>query len=958
MRNLILLRGCPAVGKSYFLKKHSLEQYTICPDILRLMFQTPVSDINGVEGISQKNDRQVWEFVFQLLEKRMARGELTIIDATHSRSKLINRYRNLCKKYRYRCTVVDFKKPLKTILKQNKKRDKYKYVPEEHIKTIYERLKTDKIPSWVTTIIPSNYKNIENILFDFTKLYKRIVVIGDVHGSFEPLAQYFKYNYFKYNYDEDKYWLSNRWLSLKDLKNEQWKPILGYEKLYKISNYGRIKSIGDNYKKGIIYKLRKGVYNYLYVNLSKNSKKKTFYVHKLVMKHFSNREINKKEVNHIDGNKQNNNIKNLEYLTRKQNEKHCWKMGMKIGRPVIQYDLNRNKIAVWQTIDEASKKLSIHKSSISRCCSNKYKSAGGFIWVYNKDFEKPIKNYNFDFISQLLDNHTFYLFVGDFFDRGIQNVEVFKFMHKLMQNRNVLCLTGNHEVHFHDYFNEDNVCDKCDEKGERLRTIEPVGKYTCEYCGGTKQIFKSKEFAKTLKQFQDASIKREDIKDFYNRLAQFGYIKFHDRTFVITHGGIPILPSIYTATQDYINGIGKYEESDIVDEAFVNNTQDNIFSIHGHRNVFNEPIKNTKRTFNLCDKIEFGRYLRILEITPKRFKQIKIKNNKFNKDLKIRPKFNQKKQVFKIADNEVINSLNKDRDIMKKDLGDDIYSYNFKNSVFKRRKWTKNTCKARGLFIDTKRGCIVARSYDKFFNWGERLETESKSLQDVFKFPVKGFRKYNGFLGILSYYRGEWFIASKSTNTGPFAGYFKDIVKRYLTKELKAYIEKNNVSLVFEVIDPINDPHIIKYDNSSVRLLDVIKNQFTFECLVYKDLLKFGKAYDFEVKEVNYVFNTWEELYKFKKGQDKTSRFDKSLEGWVFSDTTNFQVKYKTRYYKFWKRMRTVRDRIVRKGGDHTEIRNTLHSLDDFTAYNRMIEIPVDKLKVSSIIEIRDMIKL
>ena len=422
---------------------------------------------------------------------------------------------------------------------------------------------------------------------------------------------------------------------------------------------------------------------------------------------------------------------------------------------------------------------------------------------------------------------------------------------------------------------------------------------------------------------------------------------------MVTHGGIPKLPSIYTATQDYIKGIGKYEDSDEVDKSFCKNTPKAYHSIHGHRNVFNEPIINTKRTYNLCDKIEFGKYFRVIEITPKKVYQIMIQNKTWNEGLKVQSKF-MKNNDLKLTNNDAINTLTKDYDILKKDLGDNIYSYNFKRKVFNSRRWTENTVKARGLFIDIKEEQIVARSYDKFFNWGERPETESKSMKNTLKFPVVAYKKENGFLGILSYYNGQWWIASKSTNQGEYAEYFKNIVNPYLTNKLKKYIEDNNVSLVFEVCDCVNDPHIIDYNKKQeVILLDVIKNDFKGECLPYKDLVKFWNKFNFYIKQKEYTFNTWEALYKFKKEQDNQSKLKTNHEGWVFTDENNFRVKYKTVYYKFWKSMRCFRDRIIKKEGDHTEIRNHLHSMEDFTVYNQMIKIPIDKLKKMSIIDIR-----
>ena len=86
MRSLVLLRGCPASGKSTFIKEHKLEQYTLCADNIRLLFQTPVMTVDGKLGISMKHDKKVWELLFECLEERMIRGEFTIIDATHSKS--------------------------------------------------------------------------------------------------------------------------------------------------------------------------------------------------------------------------------------------------------------------------------------------------------------------------------------------------------------------------------------------------------------------------------------------------------------------------------------------------------------------------------------------------------------------------------------------------------------------------------------------------------------------------------------------------------------------------------------------------------------------------------------------------------------------------------------------------------------------------------------------------------
>ena len=126
--------------------------------------------------------------------------------------------------------------------------------------------------------------------------------------------------------------------------------------------------------------------------------------------------------------------------------------------------------------------------------------------------------------------------------------------------------------------------------------------------------------------------------------------------------------------------------------------------------------------------------------------------------------------------------------------------------------------KARGLFIDTKNEKIQARSYDKFFNKNEREETRLNFLVQNLAYPVRYFVKYNGFLGILSMRNDELYFCSKSVDSGDYVDYFKAAFYETFNEEqieaIKDRFRKEDVSMVFEIIDPIHDPHIIKYDFS------------------------------------------------------------------------------------------------------------------------------------------------
>lgn len=113
--------------------------------------------------------------------------------------------------------------------------------------------------------------------------------------------------------------------------NRIWKDIPGYEGLYQVSNFGEVKSF-YKFRDGKKERILKHAINdsgYKIVVLTKNKKPKSLRVHRLVALTFIDNFENKPQVNHIDGNKLNNNINNLEWCTNGENEKHAYKLGLK-----------------------------------------------------------------------------------------------------------------------------------------------------------------------------------------------------------------------------------------------------------------------------------------------------------------------------------------------------------------------------------------------------------------------------------------------------------------------------------------------------------------------------------------------------------------------------------------------------------------------------------------------------
>lgn len=176
---------------------------------------------------------------------------------------------------------------------------------------------------------------------------------------------------------------------------EIWRDVIGYEDLYKVSNLGNIKTLYPR-KYGNILQKYINKEGYVFVRLNKNCKRTGLLLHRIVAKAFIPNPENKPQVNHIDGNKLNNNVDNLEWVTASENQKHSWNNNLMSnntyikfnnnhkGKCVLPLDLDNNIINIYPSLTYASKLTGIKSSNISACCLNKpkYKTAGGYIWKY------------------------------------------------------------------------------------------------------------------------------------------------------------------------------------------------------------------------------------------------------------------------------------------------------------------------------------------------------------------------------------------------------------------------------------------------------------------------------------------------------------------------------------------------------------------------------------------------
>jgi len=160
--------------------------------------------------------------------------------------------------------------------------------------------------------------------------------------------------------------------------NEEWKDIpceiVEGIKGYKISNYGRVKN-----HKGKITEGSNHASGYLWVSVAP----KQYLLHRLIAKTFIPNPQNKEQVNHIDGNKLNCKLDNLEWMTCSENSQHAHNNNLHPKtKSCIQYDLNMNKINEFKSQIDASRQLNICNDSIRKCCNDKQKTAGGFVFKY------------------------------------------------------------------------------------------------------------------------------------------------------------------------------------------------------------------------------------------------------------------------------------------------------------------------------------------------------------------------------------------------------------------------------------------------------------------------------------------------------------------------------------------------------------------------------------------------
>lgn len=176
---------------------------------------------------------------------------------------------------------------------------------------------------------------------------------------------------------------------------EIWNTVPFYQGYYEVSDSGNFRSVdrivngphGSRLMKGKMLNIRVNKDGYVHAHFCKEGVNKAFSAHRIVALAFINNPMNYPEVNHKDGNKQNNHKDNLEWCTTSQNLAHSFAIGLRIssrnqGFNIQQVSLAGEIIGSFGSINEAARVTGIHKAGISKALRGKVKRAGDYKWIF------------------------------------------------------------------------------------------------------------------------------------------------------------------------------------------------------------------------------------------------------------------------------------------------------------------------------------------------------------------------------------------------------------------------------------------------------------------------------------------------------------------------------------------------------------------------------------------------
>ncbi|MWV61617.1 serine/threonine protein phosphatase [Helicobacter saguini] len=831
MRYLLLTRGMPFCGKSEWIAKHNLQDYTLSLlDFKRLLVAPSLSESGRLFMDFSGCEKAAFAMLFSALESRMSRGEFIVIKDNHISKSYFSNYKEIAKTYNYRILIVDFSD---VGLDEIKKRNAYfsgvldsKHLTSKGNFRFYENTESKNKDSKKLEIMESNMQNSHSHFLSqsipthppFCKINTKSANANFANNVNENIESRFYENAESKNVENQNKKDSIDSKSQNSQLRDSYQSIPARPPICKTEMNLSTANFADNVNENIESRFYES--NEIDNLDSKNNENSqdnfpldsmsrpfppTENLKENYPANFANAQDSIESKNKDSKNNQTHveNEKNIESTHEKvytNDELDALYDELKNGEIPIKCDV----IAP----DEVTKMLTLEPKSL-----NGYK-----VIHHIGDIQGSfavLKKY----IQKIKDNE-FYIFLGDYIDRGFQNYEVLRFLISIMDKKNVVLLEGNHEKWLNDWANNRDI----DSREFRLNTQVEL---------------ESKGFSKA------------DAKRFYNKLLPFFFYRFHDKRILCTHGGLSNMPRhlLLLSANQCIHGVGGYLNTNAVAASFSKNTPKNYYQFFGHRNKSELPIRIHERNFIMESKVEFGGFLRIVQLSQNGFKDCSLRNAIF---------VSKEQKDSKVAVQKYFDSLEKHntRVTFSRFKNMALVSYPAKIS-------SDVIASAFGFspcVVDEKEWAIVARGFSFSLDFNKKFALDLNSYLDSIKLPLRIYSRTRGIPAFISYYKGEFFYFLDSILQQNLPLFLQ---QKSAKKALGELLKKGNFTLHF-VLDSKNSfilqdvfcnaSSLPQFElvESVARVLNVAYNEcvFMFESLgEYKDFLKTLRAFNADLSK-------------------------------------------------------------------------------------------------------------
>lgn len=508
-------------------------------------------------------------------------------------------------------------------------------------------------------------------------------------------------------------------------------------------------------------------------------------------------------------------------------------------------------------------------------------------------------------VMDMVSDQDALVLLGDYVDRGFENDLVVELLSNIANMDNVYLLAGNHEKWIKKHI-----------LGEEVKS----------------SIYRRM----TKPQIESIDGWRDKLKNIERKLLQCLYFKYpnpngQSDNYFLSHAGVSYWDEriINYSRRELVDGRGNTDvKAKLYNSAACASDINFPYQIHGHIS-FSDNATRRGRVYNLNSKLEFGGDMPLMILSKDHDPEVIHLTDSYDY-----PEDDLNKKYILL--------LNASRDINVKDNENGIESYNFTKETFRKRSWNNLNVLARGLFWDPKDEKVVARGYDKFFNYGEfsddledyhgmdresRIAAELEEWINIHKdkidYPVQFYRKENGFLGLITLYKDKLLFCSKSTSIfenednefKTFPKILRDIAYPYKEKIREELVSLNSDgkthTMIFEVIDPERDPHLIAYKKPQLFLLDVVENFIgEFRNKPYDELSDIAKRIGMSVKSNTFTASNFTEMQNAVNYTKDNENVDN--EGVVCVDNNNFMFKVKSSFYLKRKAKRYILENYIR----------------------------------------------